>query len=138
MEYFQDDLFPDTAVTWESVMSSKQWYAGEDEPVKRVSLCPSDMSPRKSLSQLSQSTRYTDPILVQCWNSVADGGPTLYQHWVGVSCGLGLSHDAKCLQLGLHSHPTLSCQLSSSVLRRKPLCCRKEKDLEKMPLKSIK
>ena len=32
------------------------------------------------------ATRYTDPLLVQCWASVADDGPTLNQHWAGVSC----------------------------------------------------
>ena len=33
-----------------------------------------------------QQTGYTDPMLVQCWASVADDGPTLNQHWVSVSC----------------------------------------------------
>ena len=30
-------------------------------------------------------TLYTPPMLVQCWASVADFGPTLKQHWVKVS-----------------------------------------------------
>ena len=34
----------------------------------------------------AQQTRYIDPMLFQCWSSVADGGPTLKQHWVNVSC----------------------------------------------------
>ena len=29
------------------------------------------------------------PVLVQCWASVADGGTTLFQHWINVSCLLG-------------------------------------------------
>ena len=31
-------------------------------------------------------TRYTDPMLSQCWSSVYDAGPTLSQNWVSVSC----------------------------------------------------
>ena len=34
----------------------------------------------------SQQTRHIHPMLVQCCVSVADGGPTMYQHWVDVSC----------------------------------------------------
>ena len=30
-----------------------------------------------------------DPMLLWCWASVADGGPTLQQHWVSVLCLLG-------------------------------------------------
>ena len=37
----------------------------------------------------SQQTRYIDPMLVHCWASVVDGGPTLDQHWLDVSCFLG-------------------------------------------------
>ena len=35
-----------------------------------------------------QQTRDVDPMLVQCWASVADGGPTLNQHRVHVPCFL--------------------------------------------------
>ena len=31
---------------------------------------------------LSQQTRDADPALLYCWRSVADGDPTLKQHWV--------------------------------------------------------
>ena len=34
---------------------------------------------------LSQQTRDVDPVLFQCWASVADGGPTFKQHWVSAS-----------------------------------------------------
>ena len=37
----------------------------------------------------SQQTRDVDVMLVWCWASVADGGPTLNQHWHNVSCILG-------------------------------------------------
>ena len=38
----------------------------------------------------TQQTRDVHQMLVQCWASVADGGPTLHQHWVNVSCLLGI------------------------------------------------
>ena len=37
----------------------------------------------------AQQTQCFNPMLVQCWASVEDGGPTLNQHWVDVSCLLG-------------------------------------------------
>ena len=37
----------------------------------------------------SQQTHRIDPMLVQCWASVVDGGPTLKQHWVNFLCLLG-------------------------------------------------
>ena len=40
---------------------------------------------------VSQSARYIDPMLVQCWAIVCDAGPTLYHHWVNVSYLLVLS-----------------------------------------------
>ena len=36
-----------------------------------------------------QQTRYVEPMVVQFWASVADGGPALNQHWVDVSCLCG-------------------------------------------------
>ena len=39
--------------------------------------------------QNALSARHTDLMLVQCWTSVCDAGPTLNQHWVSVSCLLG-------------------------------------------------
>ena len=39
-----------------------------------------------------QQTRHIDPMLGQCWASVVDGGPTLAQRWVDVSCLLDLSY----------------------------------------------
>ena len=37
----------------------------------------------------NQQTRYIDPMLGECWGDVRDGGPTITQHWVNVSCWLG-------------------------------------------------
>ena len=33
--------------------------------------------------------QYNQPMLVECWTSVSDGGPTFDQHWVNVLCFLG-------------------------------------------------
>ena len=45
-----------------------------------------------------KKTRYTDPMLVQCWASVAAGGPALNQHWVSVSCWLGYVSKSRDLE----------------------------------------
>ena len=37
----------------------------------------------------ANTTRGSDSMLVQCWTTVADGGPTLNQHRIYVSCFLG-------------------------------------------------
>ena len=50
LEYFQDDLFPDTKVTWEAVLNAGEWFDGRNATQTRVSLKPHDMkSRRKSL-----------------------------------------------------------------------------------------
>ncbi|KAL1116265.1 hypothetical protein AAG570_005760 [Ranatra chinensis] len=42
-DLFQDDLFPDTKVTWEPTMESKEWLQGCNRPQQRVSLKPPNM-----------------------------------------------------------------------------------------------
>ena len=37
----------------------------------------------------SRQTRDIEPLLDQCWASVVDGGPTLNQQWLNVSCLVG-------------------------------------------------
>ena len=39
---------------------------------------------------ITQQTRDIEPLLVQCWASVVDGGPALNQQWLNVSCLLGM------------------------------------------------
>ena len=43
-----------------------------------------------SPARIPQQVRYVQPMLDWCWGSVADGGPTLTQHWLNVLCLLGL------------------------------------------------
>ncbi|KAK3584488.1 hypothetical protein CHS0354_006018 [Potamilus streckersoni] len=42
-EYFQDDLFPDTKVTWEPVLSSSDWFRGQNKLQRKISIRPPDM-----------------------------------------------------------------------------------------------
>ncbi|XP_037506962.1 coronin-7-like [Rhipicephalus sanguineus] len=42
-ELFQDDLFPNTRVTWQPALKSEEWFAGVTRAPKLVSLRPPDM-----------------------------------------------------------------------------------------------
>ena len=56
-----------------------------------IKLCvPVMFLPSVNAPGTPQQTRYIAPLLVQCWASVVDGGPTLNQHWDNVSCLLTL------------------------------------------------
>lgn len=43
-EFFQDDLFPPTRVTWQEAMTSSEWFAQRDKKPLRISLQPEDMT----------------------------------------------------------------------------------------------
>ncbi|XP_047569826.1 coronin-7 [Lutra lutra] len=44
-EFFQDDVFPDTAVSWEPVLSASAWLGGADGQLRLLSLQPPGMTP---------------------------------------------------------------------------------------------
>ncbi|KAM9305473.1 coronin-7-like [Gastrophryne carolinensis] len=44
-EFFQDDVFPPTRLTWEPALSAEQWLNNKDKLQPKVSLCPADMTP---------------------------------------------------------------------------------------------
>ena len=44
MEFFQDDIFPDTQVTWESSLTAEEWLNGSDTQQKTISLKPEGMT----------------------------------------------------------------------------------------------
>ena len=50
MEYFQDDVYPETRVTWEEALTSQEWLAGEDGLQPSISLRPHDMKLCEELS----------------------------------------------------------------------------------------
>ena len=52
VEYFQDDLFPQTLKWWEAAMTSSEWLSGVNKIQDKLSLCPSGMKPCKSDSKL--------------------------------------------------------------------------------------
>ncbi|XP_045316754.1 coronin-7 [Leopardus geoffroyi] len=44
-EFFQDDVFPDTAMSWEPVLSAKAWLGGANGQPRLISLQPPGMTP---------------------------------------------------------------------------------------------
>ncbi|XP_051573038.1 coronin-7 isoform X3 [Myxocyprinus asiaticus] len=44
-EFFQDDVFPDTAVWWESSLTVTDWLSGSNGQHRKISLRPKDMMP---------------------------------------------------------------------------------------------
>ncbi|XP_078683818.1 coronin-7-like [Branchiostoma floridae x Branchiostoma belcheri] len=45
MEYFQDDLFPDTRACWEPAMTAQEWLEGGNKVQRTISLQHADMKP---------------------------------------------------------------------------------------------
>ncbi|KAI1884438.1 hypothetical protein AGOR_G00226400 [Albula goreensis] len=44
-EFFQDDVFPDTLVWWESSLTAAAWLSGSNGQQRKISLQPKDMTP---------------------------------------------------------------------------------------------
>lgn len=44
-EFFQDDVFPDTAVWWEASLTAAAWLSGSNGKHRKISLRPKDMTP---------------------------------------------------------------------------------------------
>ncbi|XP_054891009.1 coronin-7-like isoform X1 [Poeciliopsis prolifica] len=44
-EFFQDDVYPDTAVWWEPALTASAWLSGSNGQHKKLSLKPKDMTP---------------------------------------------------------------------------------------------
>ena len=63
----------------------------------------------------SQQTRGADTMLVRCWADVVDGGPTLNQHCVNVSCLLG-SHRGSEAKTSLHLHANQNVESAASQI----------------------
>uniref|UniRef100_A0A667IKL7 Coronin n=1 Tax=Lynx canadensis TaxID=61383 RepID=A0A667IKL7_LYNCA len=47
-EFFQDDVFPDTAMSWEPVLSAKAWLGGANGQPRLISLQPPGMTPSQA------------------------------------------------------------------------------------------
>ncbi|GFS07500.1 coronin [Elysia marginata] len=48
MEFFQDDLYPPTQVTWKPTMTAAEWLSGSNRQAETISLRPPDMTPCKT------------------------------------------------------------------------------------------
>ncbi|XP_077983604.1 coronin-7-like [Glandiceps talaboti] len=44
MEFFQDDLYPDTKVAWQPAMNACEWISGENKALETMSLKPNGMT----------------------------------------------------------------------------------------------
>ena len=63
---------------------------GTCKVLRRLSNLSFYLSLLSRITLTSQQTRDIDQMLLLCWVSVVDGGPTLQQHLVNISCLLGL------------------------------------------------
>ncbi|XP_073218897.1 coronin-7 isoform X5 [Lepidochelys kempii] len=57
-DYFQDDIYPATAVCWEPALSAAAWCAGTDGQHRTISLQPRDMTPVSAAPQDVPSRKY--------------------------------------------------------------------------------
>ncbi|KAL0993440.1 hypothetical protein UPYG_G00107900 [Umbra pygmaea] len=57
-EFFQDDVYPDTAVWWEASLTASAWLAGSDGKQRSISLKPKDMTPVSEAPKEVQVRKY--------------------------------------------------------------------------------
>lgn len=50
-EFFQDDVYPDTAVCWEPALTASAWLSGSNGQHRKMSLKPKDMIPGTTKDQ---------------------------------------------------------------------------------------
>ena len=43
MEFFQDDIYPDTTVTWQAALTGREWLDGGNKLQGSISMRPADM-----------------------------------------------------------------------------------------------
>lgn len=57
-EFFQDDVFPPTRVTWEPALSAAEWLNGKDKQQRTINLCPADMTPVSQAPKEAPSKKF--------------------------------------------------------------------------------
>uniref|UniRef100_A0A8C0IVV5 Coronin n=1 Tax=Chelonoidis abingdonii TaxID=106734 RepID=A0A8C0IVV5_CHEAB len=57
-DYFQDDIYPATAVCWEPALPAAAWRAGTDGQHRTISLQPPDMTPVSAAPQEAPTRKY--------------------------------------------------------------------------------
>lgn len=50
-EFFQDDVYTDTAVSWEPALTASAWLSGSNGQHRKISLKPKDMTPGADTDQ---------------------------------------------------------------------------------------
>ena len=101
MEYFQDDLFCDTLVTWKSGLGAKEWLGGANGSLSTISLRPEGMKLCKQEYIVKYSHDYN-----------------VYKGWVKVSCILKVSAAAFVISNQLKSQKSSCIQCSGCVFSR--------------------
>ena len=75
MEYFQDDIYPETRVWWESALTCQEWLAGQDKMQPSLSLRPPDMKTCK-LSIPTHLACLSIPLYLPVYLSVSEAPKT--------------------------------------------------------------
>ncbi len=60
-EFFQDDVFPETAVWWEAPLTAAAWLSGSNGQQRKISLRPKDMAPWYSSTSPKNNSKNTCP-----------------------------------------------------------------------------
>ncbi|KAG9476767.1 hypothetical protein GDO78_002259 [Eleutherodactylus coqui] len=57
-EFFQDDVFPPTRVTWEPALTAEEWLSGKDKQQRSINLCPKGMIPVSQAPKEAPTKKY--------------------------------------------------------------------------------
>ncbi|XP_073409646.1 coronin-7-like isoform X4 [Dendrobates tinctorius] len=57
-EFFQDDVFPPSRVTWQPALTAEEWLSGKDKQQPSISLCPQGMIPVSQAPKEAPSKKF--------------------------------------------------------------------------------
>ncbi|XP_071976275.1 coronin-7-like isoform X1 [Engystomops pustulosus] len=57
-EFFQDDVFPPSRVTWEAALTAEEWLSGKDKQQRSINLCPEGMIPVSQAPKEAPTKKY--------------------------------------------------------------------------------
>ncbi|KAG8557620.1 hypothetical protein GDO81_016683 [Engystomops pustulosus] len=57
-EFFQDDVFPPSRVTWEAALTAEEWLSGKDKQQQSINLCPEGMIPVSQAPKEAPTKKY--------------------------------------------------------------------------------
>ena len=60
MDYFQDDIYPETRVKWEPAVTAEEWFAGKNGAQNFISLRPEGMKLCKQSINVYASLQITN------------------------------------------------------------------------------